>query len=369
MTVAGIDPGSGYAAAAILDGAERPRLVAARTWEVGRLEALAEPVPYTRPDPNNPGERIPQLNADGSPKMRTHRRVSTLHDARNIARDMVAFCVSHGVTHVLLEHAERVNPGATVAATAAMGSELKKSGELEAFLFAAATDAGIAIDTRQAVTVRSFAIGGVVKGRGTRAEEVLSAEVDGWKDRERTDTGTRLDHERDAGVVAYAAWRIAHNLGPRVDPNKPSRKPSVRRPRVPLTREQSKALMRARQARKDARIAERAAEKARRKAAREASPRPETRYAWMVWMALTAEPASVTDLARATGLGDPLVGPALRALRDLGIASSQGSHAWERWTLAAEKPRPSAPSEPICKACGWPASQHRFGHPKPSRAA
>lgn len=239
LIFAGFDPGSVRAAVAVIDAtaAGPPVYVDAKTWTVGHLEPLAKPVPWTRKLADGTVEI--QRDADGSPRMRTHRHVLTPEEAEAEARKIVAWMKDRGVTTVLIEDVERLAPGETIAQTVAMGTENIQSGKLGQSVFILARAAGIDATTTSALRARSIAVGRAVKGRGEAAERALCEHVTGWATRERTGTGEerRADHERDAGVLALAGVRLLRGEAPATEPKRTraATQPGTRAPRKPRT--------------------------------------------------------------------------------------------------------------------------------------
>jgi len=317
----GLDPGSSHAACAGLDAAaSRPRLIASRTWSVGHTEALAEPRPYMQK--TIAGEWVPSVDpATGLPRMRTHRHAVTLAEAESVARAIVAWLVEHGATHLLIERVDRVAPGETIGATTAMATGIAHAAELGAIASALAANAGIQVATTTRQHAHGVAIGGSIKGRGKRAEETLSRDVDGWDDRPREGTGEerRADHERDATVCALAAVRILRGEQP---PPKPKKVRRDRAPRAPLTPEQEAA--RAERYRKRLEAIERKKLGIR---LRKPSHAAEREAAVLAELRASAEPLATSELSRRTGIGDDRVSDALAVLGKRGEAVRVG-RAW-----------------------------------------
>lgn len=315
----GLDPGSSHAAAAGLDASTpRPHLIAARTWAVGHDEPLDPPRPLMQKQID--GSWAPLLDATGQPRMRTHRHVTTLAEAQAKAREIVAWLVELGATHLLIERVDYVAPGETIGATVAMATGIAHSAELGAAVSVLASDRGIQVATTTRQHAYAVAVGGAIKGRGKRAEEVLRAEVDGWTERPREGSGEerRADHDRDACVCALAAVKILRG-------EEPTKAPRVRasRRRGPPTPEELKARHE-REARKAAKLAAKATPKKRGRK----SHADERESAILGALCASAEPLTTSELSRRTGVGDDRVSDALRVLGESGKARRVG-RAWQ----------------------------------------
>ena len=321
MKLFGLDPGSSHAACAGLDAAaSRPRLIASRTWSVGHTEALAEPRPYMQK--TIAGEWVPSVDpATGLPRMRTHRHAVTLAEAESVARAIVAWLVEHGATHLLIERVDNVAPGETIGATVAMATGITHAAELGAAVSVLASDRGIQVATTTRQHAYGRAVGGPIKGRGKRAEEVLRAEVDGWAERPREGAGEerRADHDRDACVCALAAVKILRGE----EPAKAPRKARASRRRGPPTPEELKARHE-REARKAAKLeAKRNPKKRGRK-----SQVAERESAILGALRASVEPLTTSELSRRTGFCDSLVSDALKVIGERGEARRVG-RAWQ----------------------------------------
>ncbi len=213
----GIDPGSAYIAATIIDGDVVPcAFVDALTREVGRL------VPRDKPRHLMMRDGAPRLGKDGNPIILTMRRESPTDDeVEAIASEIAAWALSHGVESAAVEEVTDVHfsPMMGDAGKASMSTALVRSGKVGTIVSMRLRDAGIPVKRVKHATWGAR----IAKSAHCKPKDVkpiIRAAIVGWP----TQTN---EHERDAGGCAL--WDVvvfAEEAAERITPCRACQQPN-----------------------------------------------------------------------------------------------------------------------------------------------